>query len=515
MKAVRPYTGEDICSKLVSQSDHEIAKRFREMIRGSPTPVFATFSTWMHEALGTHRYEKVVRLAGLGNQLDLPYTPTGAEMMGEEEERNVLEVLRRRRLWRYEVPSRQSFVGRFEEEAEEFFGVKHVHATVSGTVALQVAMMALGIGPGDEVIIPTVTWVGCADTAILCGAVPVPAQIDETMSIDPADVERKITSRTKAVMAVSLYGNPCKIGALKEIAGRRSIALLEDNCQADGVSYEGKRLGSYGDVSVFSTNLMKFISAGDGGFIATNRDDIYEFAVMYTGGKAFPARKRHMNLSAPTIPFSTLRMNELTGAVALAQLQRLDWLLGRLRQSRDQIFAHIGQGKSFRRVVGNDPGGDAGWFTPLLFPKEEACQAFAASMRAQGVLHVSTSKEGFAGGEIHHCYAVAANEPFIRKAGAHWATNFHAMVEKKSADPRVNPWTHPVYHGNVAYPDGFMDESLAILNRIAMIQTNPRLEPAHCEVIADAISKADDEVARLMLSSNSASLHRGHAMRAK
>jgi dTDP-4-amino-4,6-dideoxygalactose transaminase len=299
-------------------------------------------------------------------------------------------------------------------------------------------------------------------------------------------------------MGVSLYGNPCNIVALQEIADRHGIALLEDNCQSDGVGYRGKRLGSYGDVAVFSTNLMKFISTGDGGFIATNRDDIYEFAVMYTGSKTFPARKRHMNLSVPTIPFTTLRMNELTGAVALAQLQRLDWLLGRLRQARDQIFAQVGEGKSFRRVPGNDPEGDAGWLTPLLFPSEDACQAFATAVRTQGVHHVSTSKESFAGGEIYHCYPVVANEQFIPKGGAHWGTNFHAMVEKKSADPRFNPWTHPLYDGNVNYPKGFMDESFAVINRIAMIQTNPRLEPEHCKVIAGAIRTADDEVARLL-----------------
>lgn len=481
-----------------AQNDHELAQALRSVNRRAPVPVAATLAASLRDILGEERYAKVVRLAGLGHQLELPYTATGAALIGVEEERNVMAVLGRQRLWRYEVSSTQSFVARFEAEAEQILGVKHVHATVSGTVALQLAMLALGIGPGDEIIIPAVTWVGCADAAILCGAVPVLAQVDESISIDPADVERKVSPRTKAIMGVSLYGNPCNLTALQEIANRHRLALIEDNCQAAGVSYRGKRLGGYGDVSVFSTNFMKFISAGDGGFIATNRDDLYAFAVMYTGGKVFPSRKRSMKLSAPTIPFTTLRMNELTGAVALAQLQRLDWLLGRLRQARDRIFVQIGQGKSFRRVLGNDPAGAAGWFTPLIFPSVEACQTFAAAVREQGVHHVSTAKESFAGSEIYHCYPMMAQEQFIPQGGAHWATHFRAMVEKKSVDPRFNPWTHPLYDGDMNYPNGFMDESFAIINRIAMIQTNPRLEPDHCKIIADAIGKADDVVANIL-----------------
>lgn len=480
---------------LGSLSNRDLAALLRDANHTAAPAIYATLTTGVREVLGAARYAAVVRLAGLGRQLDLPYTPTAAEMVGEEEEQNVLEVLRRRRLWRYEVSSRDSFVARFEEHAEELLGVRHVHATVSGTVALQVAMMALGLGPGDEIIIPAVTWVGCADAAILCGAVPVLAQIDETLGVDPADVQRCISPHTKAIMGVSLYGNPCNIAALREIADRHAIALLEDDCQCAGVSYRGRRLGGYGDVAAFSTNFMKFIAAGDGGFVATNRDDVYEFAVMFTGGKSFPDRKREMNLSTPAIPFSTLRMNELTGAVVLAQLQRLDWLLARLRSARDAILLETGDAKSFTRILGNDPEGDAGWMIPLRFGSAPACQAFAAAVRAQGIQHVSTWKESFAGAEIHHCFAIAAGEQFIPRAGAHCGADFRAMIERRSVDPRSNPWTHPLCERDVSYPEGFVDDSLALVKQIAMIQTNPRLEPEHCAVIGAAIRAADEEVA--------------------
>ena len=455
----------------------------------------ATLAARLLAELGEQRYARVVRQAGLGRQLELPFTATGAELAGEAEERNVREVLRRRRLWRYEVPSEASFVGRFEAAAEALLGVRHVHATVSGTAALQIALLALGVGPGDEVVIPAVTWVGCADAVILCGAVPVPCPVDDTLAIEPAAARSRVSPRTKAIMAVSLHGNPCDLAGLQTVAAEAGVALLEDACQAAGVSFRGRRLGGFGDAAAFSTNLMKFVAAGDGGFVATDRDDVYAFAVSFSGGKVFPARKRDLGLTAPEIPATTLRMSELTGAVALAQLQRLDPLLTRLRSARDEIVAALGEGSTYRRLVSHDPDGDAGWCTLLRFDDERACQAFAAAVRAQGVQHVSTARERFAGGEIYHCYPVMAGEQLIGSGGAHWAAEFGAMTARRSVDPRANPWTDARYDGCVAYPAGFMADSLDRVRRIALVQTNPRLEPRHCRAIAEAIRRADREVA--------------------
>src|SRR5262249_47277510 len=149
-----------------ARSDDDLAATLRVANLESSRPAYAVRCARLREAVGDARYETIVRLADLGSQLDLPYTGTGAELMGEEEQRNVLEVLQSRRLWRYEVRSSESFVARFEEEAERLLGVAHVHATVSGTVALQIALLALGVGPGDEVVIPGLAWVGCADAVI-------------------------------------------------------------------------------------------------------------------------------------------------------------------------------------------------------------------------------------------------------------------------------------------------------------------------------------------------------------
>ncbi len=352
------------------------------------------------------------------------------------------------------------------------------------------ALLGIGVGPGDEVILPAVTWVGCADAVILCGAVPVIAQVDETLGISPADVERNITEKTRAVMAVSLFGASCDLGPLRAIADKHHIALLEDDCQAAGVSYCGRRLGSIGDASAFSTKFMKFIAAGDGGFLATNSDDIYQFAVHFSGGRTLPARKKALAIDERVMPATGLRMNELTGAVALAQIERLDELLGRLRQARDLIFEMAGPAHTYRRILGNDPSGDSGWMAPLIFADENACRGFVKAVRSRGIRHITTSRELFAGGEIEHCYAAMSADRYLPTTGAHWAAEFRAMIAHIGIDSRSNPWSRSPGRD---YPSGFMDQSLSLLRRIALVQTNPRLEPVHCEAIAKALSDADAE----------------------
>ncbi|GAA0459772.1 hypothetical protein Ade02nite_13860 [Paractinoplanes deccanensis] len=483
---------EEFRKAFVTKDDCEIAEVMRHLARTASPPAVSVVLSLIRDAVGGERHDAALRLAGLANYVDVPYTSTGAEMTGEAEERYVLEVLRGKRLWRYEVPAARSFVGRFEETMESLLGVKHVHATVSGSAALTAALLGLGVGPGDEVIVPAVTWVGCADAVILCGAVPVIAQVDETLGLSVADVERLVTGRTRAVMAVSLFGASCDLTGLRALADRHGIALIEDNAQAAGVSHHGRRVGSIGDAAIFSTKFMKFVAAGDGGFLATNSDALYQFAVLYTGGRTFPARKRALAVEDRVMPATGLRMNELTGAVALAQAERLDDLLGRLREARDLIFDLTGPARTYRRVPGHDPRGDSGWMTPLLFPDESACQTFARAVRTRGIRHVTTSRELFAGGEIEHCYPAMSTDRYLPTTGAHWAPEFRAMIAHVGIDARNDPWARVPGRD---YPPGFADESMRLLRRIAFVQTNPRLEPQHCAAIARALAEADAECA--------------------
>ena len=174
----------------------------------------------------------------------------GFEWIGKEEEKEVLEVLRNRWLFRYGDEKDPAFVRKvktLEEMVEQKFAVKHALAVTSGTAALITALSALGIGPGDEVIVPGYTFIASISSIIIARAVPVLAEIDDSLTLDPADVEKKITPRTRAIMAVHMLGNPCDLNRLRAIAEKHGLILIEDAAQAFGGSYGKKSLGTHGE----------------------------------------------------------------------------------------------------------------------------------------------------------------------------------------------------------------------------------------------------------------------------
>ena len=179
----------------------------------------------------------------------------GFEWIGKEEEKEVLEVLRSRWLFRYgdeKDPAFKRKVKTLEEMVEQKFGTRHALAVTSGTSALITALSALGIGPGDEVIVPGYTFIASISSIIIARAVPVLAEVDESLTLDPVDVERRITPRTKAIMAVHMLGNPCNLDALRAVAEKHRLILIEDSAQAFGGSYKGKRLGTIGKIGIYS-----------------------------------------------------------------------------------------------------------------------------------------------------------------------------------------------------------------------------------------------------------------------
>ena len=183
----------------------------------------------------------------------------GFEWIGKEEEKEVLEVLRDRWLFRYgdeKDPAFKRKVKTLEEMVEKKFATKHALAVTSGTSALITALSALGIGPGDEVIVPGYTFIASMSSVIIARAVPVLAEIDESLTLDPADVERRITPRTRAIMAVHMLGNSCNLEALSAISSAHKLILIEDAAQAFGGSYRGKRLGTLGKIGKALVNFL-------------------------------------------------------------------------------------------------------------------------------------------------------------------------------------------------------------------------------------------------------------------
>jgi dTDP-4-amino-4,6-dideoxygalactose transaminase len=293
----------------------------------------------------------------------------GSYRIGDEEKEQVLDVLKSGYLFRYgslEDPAYQHKVYTYEKELAEFCGVKHALATTSGSASLIVSLLALGIGPGDEVIVPAYTFVATFSSVIFTGAVPVLAEIDDSLNLDPRDIEKRITPRTRAILPVHMLGNACDMEPILRIAKRHGLAVLEDACQALGGSYHGKRLGCIGEIGAFSLNVFKTITTGDGGSVVTDDGALYTRAFALHDQGHTPHRTG-VQVGERSILGMNFRMNELTGAVALAQLRKLDGILTTLRGKKAKFKERIAgiPGTHFRKL--NDPAGDCATLCTVIF----------------------------------------------------------------------------------------------------------------------------------------------------
>lgn len=226
------------------------------------------------------------------------------------------------------VSSAGKYVDLFEAAFAEFCGVRHAVACCNGTAALHVSLLALGVGPGDEVIVPTLTFVATANAVTYCGARPVFVDSEpETWNLDPAHVASKITSRTKGIVAVHLYGHPAEVDGLRALASRHGLFLLEDAAEAHGALYRGRRVGSLGDLAAFSFYGNKIIATGEGGMVVTD-DDALAARVRLLRGQGMDAERRYW---FPVVGYN-YRMMNLPAAIGLAQLECAGWHTARRRE---------------------------------------------------------------------------------------------------------------------------------------------------------------------------------------
>jgi len=297
----------------------------------------------------------------------------GAFLYGKEEENAAMEVLRNGYLFRYGSENDPGFMHKtysLEKEFANYCGVSHALATSSGTVSLLASVLALGLKPGDEIIVPAYTFVASYSSCIFAGVVPVLAEIDESLTLDPLDIERRITSRTKAIMPVHMLGNMCNMDAIMKIARKHNLLVLEDCCQALGASYKGKNAGTFGNMGAFSLNFFKTINTGDGGLVITNDNKLYEtaFAIHDQGHKPM----RHgVEVGARSILGLNFRMNELTAAVALAQFQKLEYIINTLHEKRKLLKNLIGNIEGVRFRTLNDSEGDCATLCTVIFDSRE------------------------------------------------------------------------------------------------------------------------------------------------
>lgn len=322
----------------------------------------------------------------------------GSYVFGAEEKKELMDVIEAGALFRYGTPGVDGFQGKvatFEKEMAAQLGHAHVVATSSGTGSLMCCLAALGIGMGDEVIVPGYTFIASISTIAMMNAIPVLAEIDDSLTIDPDKIEELITPRTKAIMPVHMLGNPCKMDKIMEIAKKHNLYVIEDCCQAVGASYKGKCCGTIGDMGAYSLNVFKTITTGDGGFVGCSDQDLYERAFGYHDQGHKPSRMG-VEVGNRSIVGVNMRMNELSGAVALAQCRKLPKLLETLRYKKNLLKSQLQDlpGVGFRTV--NDEG-ECGTLLTLLFDTKELaakfCEKAGTAVIARSGWHVYNNME--------------------------------------------------------------------------------------------------------------------------
>ncbi|HEV2379512.1 MAG TPA: DegT/DnrJ/EryC1/StrS family aminotransferase [Terriglobia bacterium] len=345
-------------------------------------------------ALATKGGGQPVRSTPLTTQFE------GANFIGEEEKRELDEAVETRSLFRFYGFTRPQKARTFEEEFQKFMGVKYALGVTSGTAALHVAINALGVGPGDEVILPAETWHSDYNAIIMTGALPVFCEIDETFAMDPEDLRRKITPDTKVVIPSHLTGTVADMDEIMAVAREHNLKVLEDSAEAIGATYKGKRTGSIGDIGIYSFQTAKMMTSGEGGCVITNDPALYERAIRFHDlGGVRPTFQTALGITdyprggqgtegdrgGETMLGLNYRMNEETGAVLCAQLRKMDTALANHRRMHQCVAEKLKDLPGIKLRPSNNPGGDIGISLDLLLPTRDLRDKFMEAMTAENV----------------------------------------------------------------------------------------------------------------------------------
>ncbi|HEY9595418.1 MAG TPA: DegT/DnrJ/EryC1/StrS family aminotransferase [Spirochaetia bacterium] len=402
---------------------------------------------------------------------NIPMFPGGLEI-GEEEKREVMEVLDNKYLFRYYGPKEApSKVKALEDRYAEFLGTTHCLALNSCTSALITALIAVGVGPGDEVIVPAYTFFATCAAVVAARAIPIVAEVDASLTMDPDDLERKISPRTKAVIPVHMRGMPAKMDRIMEIARRRGLSVIEDVAQANGGTFRGKLLGSFGDAGCFSLQFHKIITSGEGGILSTN-DDLY-----YTRAQAYhdvAACWRKDRFAPPEFKGEIFfgvnyRMSELTGAVALAQFGKLDSIVSRMRRNKRLIKDGLLDLKGLRFREVTDAEGDTAICLVFYLPKAEQVEEFAKALSAEGIEAGGIYNKGV---PDWHMYP-------------HWKMLMEKMMPTEKGCPFNCPLSGPVPE----YKPDACPKTMEWLGRSIHMDIPPQLSETDCAEIAEGIRK--------------------------
>lgn len=338
---------------------------------------------------GSDRIDDKLAIEGGTPVIDRPLNRyKGAAAIGEEEKQAVLEVLESQSLFRYYGPNLLSKVATFEQNFARFTGAQHAVAAANGTAALRLGLAALGVGPGDEVIVPAVTFIASVGAIVASRARPVFAEVDESLQLDPADLPNRLSPRTKAIMPVHLGGVAVEMDGVLDFARRHDLKVIEDTAQSCGSVYKGKQLGTWGDVGCFSFQLEKNITSGEGGILVTDDPELFRRAVIYSdqGGQFWTSHAGVRDtVGGQPIIGENLRMNEIAGAILDCQLAKLDEILNRIERNTSIVRTAVGEIEGIQLRPYNPARDRHALGVVFYLPTPEKADQIGAALRAEGV----------------------------------------------------------------------------------------------------------------------------------
>lgn len=417
---------------------------------------------------GLHETSNVAPRKSAEAGLVFPPMYPGGNRIGAEEGVKVARVIASKRLFRYYgVVDGPSEVDAFERTFISRFGVAHAVAVGSGTAALTAGLAALGVGPGDEVIVPTYTWIATPAAVLALGAVPVMADIDESLTLDPADVEARITERTRAIVPVHMRGAPADMDAIMALGTRHGIGILEDAAQALGATHRGRWLGTIGDVGAYSLQFNKMITCGEGGVVVSDDSVLYQRALMYHD---VGVSKRAEIGSENALLGTNARLTEVQAAIAQVQLGRLDGIIADARRNhaalRDRMTDAVGaSGAEFRTLA--TEGDDAGIAFVMYCPSAQDAARVVALASAAGT-------------PVTRLYEPDKIDYHVV---AHWSPVLH-----KRGWSATTPWDSAAT--DIDYSPGQWRRSLDLLARAVHVDISPDLGPEHIDRLAEVLIAA-------------------------
>jgi 8-amino-3,8-dideoxy-alpha-D-manno-octulosonate transaminase len=374
-------------------------------------------------------------------------------------------------LFRYYNP-KPSRVAAAEKAMGDLVGTRYCLATNSCTSALVAAYRALGIGAGDEVIVPAYTFFATSATVAACNAIPVIVDIDETLCIDPKAIEKAVTQRTKAIVPVHMRGAPAQMDAILDVARKHGLPVVEDAAQAGGGSFGGKRLGSIGTMGCFSFDYYKVIVSGEGGFITTDDEWLYTRAQSWHDCAACwrPDRFARERREGELFCGENYRMSELEGAVALAQIRQADTMLAGYRRAKQRIKDRIEKraGLTFRRLT--DPKGDTAICLAMFLPDADRTRKVLAAVQAEGVPAGGIYDSKIRDWHIYTYWEHILDRKFVASDGLPWSAVPAGELPKYSRD--------------------MCPRTVDLLGRAILVDINWNYTDTDCDAIAEGINKA-------------------------